>query len=93
MSTSKTKSVKKPAAKVIVTPAAMPTAPMPAASIAVVLPMRPKPMPAKHAVKKKSAKKARKIVAKKTMKAVAAKKMAAASVKKPARKVGPRMKK
>jgi hypothetical protein len=99
MPTSKPKSRNKSVAKVIampVTPAVISTAPMPKAS-AVVLPMRPKPIAAKHAVKKAAAKKARKVVAKavakKAMKKAAPKKMAAAAVKKPSRKVGPKMKK
>jgi hypothetical protein len=92
MPTSKTK-MKKPAAKVVAMPAPMPSAPMPQPT-AVVLPMRPKPIAAKHAVKKAASKKARKVVATMTKKRMAApKRMAAAGVKKPARKSGPRLKK
>lgn len=98
MPTSKTTTKKKASAKIIqlkpAVSAPMATAPMPAPTAnVVVMPSRPKAMPAKHAVKKAAAKKARKVVAKAVAKRMAKKpvakpapkKMAAASVKKPAR--------
>jgi outer membrane biosynthesis protein TonB len=79
MPTSKTKTTKKPAAKVVVMPAPMATAPMPAAVVAPVAPVSNViPMPKKPVAKKP--------VAKAPVKAAAKKPVVKASVKKPTAK-------